>query len=357
MPIRLALIRLARRLRARRTLGLAVASAVVVAAVLMNAAAYLIFDGPGNPDLGLGDALWYSVVSITTIGYGDLSAQSTGARVSTVVFIIAIGLGAFSVLVGMVVEGLTEAAARGRRGLGMVTASDHVLIVNVPSEARVRQLIDEIRSDAEHAAHEIVVIDPTLPELPFRVEGVFYVRGGIHDPETYRRASAHAAKMAIVLSPDYADPSSDAIAAAAVSVIDAIRPDIHIVAECVQDNHRALFRAVRCDAIVAGMRMAGNLLVQEMHDPGISRVMEVITSNRTGDTLFSTGVPEDGGGVDYLALVQHLQAHNVNVIAINRGEDTLTTFCGVSSLPGDRLIYIARRRGTWAQLASAQPKA
>ena len=47
---------------------------------------------------------------------------------------------------------------------------------------------------------------------------------------------------------------------------------------------------MRCDAIVPGLRIAGNLLVQEIHDPGITQMVDVITSNQKGETLFSTAV-------------------------------------------------------------------
>lgn len=89
-------------------------------------------------------------------------------------------------------------------------------------------------------------------------------------------------RMAIVLSPDYADRSSDAVVAAAVSVIDRIKPDIYIVAECGDAKHLPLFESCHCDSVVLGMSIAGNLLVQEVHDPGIAQLIDVLTSNRRG---------------------------------------------------------------------------
>ena len=353
MYFRLHIIRVTRKLRARRVLAFGVVGLVVLLSVLANAVLFYAFDRPVNDGINhFGDALWYSVISITTIGYGDLSAQSFGARLSTVVFIVLVGLTAFSVFFGMVVDGVTETAAQLHKGIGKVMAADHIIIVNFPSEARVRQLIEEIRSDPQHHAEEIVIVADTIDENPIREPDVLYVRGSPHDPESYRRARAADARMAIILSPSYADPNADAVAAAAVSVLETVNPAIHTVAECLQDQHRALFRSTNCDAIVSAVKMAGNLLVQEIHDPGVTRVIEVLTSNREGDTVYAAEVPEGATPVPATEFAVKLIEHDVNVLAIRRGETVITIFKGEHAKPGDRVVYVARQRKTWSQLTA-----
>jgi len=63
---------------------------IVASALALNTAGSIYFDGAK-----FGDAWWYSIISITTTGYGDLSASSQGARISTTVGIVLIGLPAF----------------------------------------------------------------------------------------------------------------------------------------------------------------------------------------------------------------------------------------------------------------------
>ena len=344
----LRLVRIARRVRARRSVGFLSVALLLGTAIVGNAACFYVFDGAVKPDLSWGDAFWYSTVSITTIGYGDYSADTTGARLGTLFFVILMGLTSFSLFFGMAVDALTTAIANAQKGIGRAMAKDHILIVHFPSEQRVLQLIDEIRSDPEHGDCEVVIVSDAIEELPFTLPDVIFVRGSSHDVETYERARAHDCRMAVVLSPNYANTHSDAIVAAAVSVIDRVKAEIHIVAECLEQKHRPLFDSCNCDAIVLGMHIAGNLLIQEVHDPGIAQLIEVLTSNRRGTTLFTVEVDE--GGVGYMEMAAKLLRRSVNVLAINRGPTTETLLEGMNSEAGDRIIYSAKRRLSWPQL-------
>lgn len=224
-------------------------------------------------------------------------------------------------------------------------AKNHVLIVHFPHRRRVRQLIDEIRADPEHAEREIVLVNDQIDELPFQQENVLFVRGSTLDAETYQRAGIHDARLAIVLGHDYGDPDSDAVVAAAASVIDRLKPEIHLVAECLDDRHRSLFDAVYVNAVISGMTISGNLLVQEAHDPGIAQAIAMITSNRVGTTLYSARVtaPMD---VDYATLARSLFDDYVNLLAVNRAPSR--TRASKQSRPRPAMCW-----STWPSSASA----
>lgn len=345
------LVRLIRRVRNRPSIGFALVAALLLLALVGNATAFYTFEHPVKPELTWGDAFWYSAVSVTTIGYGDITASTTGARFGTVFFVMLVGLTSFSLFFGTVLDAVSTTASKAQKGLSRVMAKDHILIVHFPNAQRVLKLIHEIRSDPEEGNCEIVIISDEIEELPFRMPDVLFVRGSSHDLETYKRARAHDAKMAVVVSPDYANRNSDAIVAAAVSVIDRVKAQIHIVAECLDERHRPLFDSCNCDAVVMGMSIAGNLLIQEAHDPGIAQLIEALTSNRLGTTLFSVDVHEDG--VVYLDLAGKLLGHKVTVMAINRGSETHTLFGGLRSTTGDRIVYSAARRLDWKGLRAA----
>ena len=230
--------------------------------------------------------------------------------------------------------------------------SDHILIVNVPSEARLTQVLRELKSDPNYCGRDIVVISDRLEELPVDDSSVLFIRGSVLERGTYERADAMDAAIAIVLATSYDDPSSDAIVASAVAVIDNVRPELHIVAECVNEMHKHLFDSVRCDSVVFSMGITANLLVQEAQDPGIAQLIDVITSNVRGTTLFCTEAPASALGTNYNDFARALLDADVNLMCVNRGEASLTFWSGLDAQLGDRLIYAAASRMTWDELAS-----
>ena len=346
----LQLVRLFRRARERRSIGFVIVALLLAVVILGNALTFYTFERAVDPSIGFDDALWYSIISVTTIGYGDYSATTAGARLGTLVFIIVFGLSTFSLFFGMVVDWVATAVSNAQRGLARAMAKDHILIVHFPSEQRVRQLIDEIRGDPERGNCEVVIVSSAIEELPFKAKDVLFVRGSSHDVETYQRARIEGCRMAMVLSPNYSDPSSDAIVAAAVSIIDRVKDDVYIVAECADQKHLPLFDACNCDSVVLGMSIAGNLLVQEVHDPGIAQLVETLTSNHKGTTLFSI-VVEDGG-VPYTEMAKGLLDHAITVMAVNRGPKSITRLKDLDSEPDDRIVYAAAHRVDWRSLRS-----
>ena len=332
-------------------MGIGFVFLIILASIVANAVTFFIFDGPAQPDVTFLDAVWYSVVSITTIGYGDLSASSLGARIGTIFFIIVIGLTAFTSGISLLVDWILDYQQRERLGMLKTTAKDHLIIVNFPSESRIRQIIEEFNHDPQHRDLEEVILSDQIESLPIAYPNLTFVKGSPLEEATYVQANIFQARRAIILSTSYDDPTSDSVAASVVTLMHHLNPGLHIVAECLDPKHALLFNGDASVTLVYPLQIANNLLVQEAQDPGVNLLAQAIISNQVEGTLASTRA-EDGhdGSMAYIDIAKNLLDHGVNLTGVVRRGKVHVSFDDLLLAEGDRLVYISAERYAWPGL-------
>ena len=91
----------------RRQYVIAVLIFLVIYAALLTALVICEKDQPGTHIHSFADAIWYSLVTISTVGYGDVTPVSHGGHVIGIIFLI-MSMGLLVALFGSVVSVLTS---------------------------------------------------------------------------------------------------------------------------------------------------------------------------------------------------------------------------------------------------------
>ena len=156
----------------------------------------------------------------------------------------------------------------------------------------------------------------------------------------------------MILGSGYDDANSDSLVAAIVSVVEYLNPNVPGVAECQYLSHSVLFKGATNIKPVFALNMVDKLIVQDLQDPGVQLILNIVTSNVMEGTLLSTYVEKaPATSMPYTQVAKLLLDHDVNLVGIIKDGIPHLSFVGLELERGDSLFYIAVKRRSWTELA------
>jgi voltage-gated potassium channel len=270
------------------------ALAWLAAMVVLFVAAMALFE-----EMAPADSLWLAVVTLTTVGYGDVTPRTGAGRAATVALLLLGGVFVVAKLASDWFDWREEVRARKRAGSWRWNMDGHVLVIGTPEgdAARFfRGLVRQLRGTAGFAEAPVLLLTRAFAEggLPQVLcdEDVVHVHGAPTDPEALAMADAPAARAAIVLAEREDDALSDAISADVVARLRAMAAGAPpmVVTECVDDRNRARLLAAGASAAVRPLRSYPEMLARALVAPGAERLLEDLFSAE-GNELFRVDLP------------------------------------------------------------------
>jgi len=310
---------------------------VVVLALLGSTGMYLLESGH---DIGTWpDALWYSFVTMTTVGYGDLFPKTGLGRALGVVLMI-LGVGVLGMFTGNVASILVERAMKRDEGLDKVDDTGHYLVCGW--NGRAEQVVNELLHRLHGVASVVVVAD--LEQTPVRHRSLRFVRGDATDERVLRRANVEEAKAALILSSDARGSSADAGAVLTVLTIESINPDVYTCVELQDETNAQHCRRANADEILVSGHMTSRLLARSVLDPGSAQVLSELATGSVGNSIYCIPVPPDLVGLDFdAALTQFRRRFDAVLLAVQHEGRHLINPRSHTLAAGDQAFVIAER--------------
>jgi voltage-gated potassium channel len=319
---------------------------LIVAVLAYGTSGFLYFEIPTKPELGWLDGLWWTLVTMTTIGYGDYFPTTMGGRFLVAVPIMVFGIGLLGYVLSQAATALVEAKNRELRGMKDLELEDHIVIVNDPGGSKVARIVDELRADSSIGSSvEIVLIDDTHQELPLELvkRELRFVHGHPARDETLRRASIDDARKAIILARPM-DPRTDDLVLAVTLAIEARAKKVRTIAECIDPGTEELLRKAGCDNIICTARFDAHFISSEVSNPGVHEVIDELLSNLHGQQLYFTKI-EMTSALTYGRIVAACRRHAHLAIGIRRGHTTSLNVDDAFILQaGDEVVTIGGKR-------------
>ena len=273
--------------------------AVIVTLVLAGAAGLTIFE----QDQAFPDALWWAIVTVTTVGFGDIAPASLGGRTIGVVLMF-FGIGVLGMFTATIAGVFVENRMRKERGMGSVDLEGHIILCGWNN--RTAEILKDLRADRRGAEAPIVLV-ADIEKTPVADERLFFVRGRLNEETLKRAGIEQAATVVLVGDRSLEHGARDAKAVLSVLTVESLNPAVHSIVEVASEENVAHCERAGADEIIVGAEFSSRVISTATLDHGISSVLRELLSAQVGHDLITVPVPETLAGQTFLHLFAALK--------------------------------------------------
>ena len=285
---------------------------VIVVLVLVGAAGLTYFED----DRPFHDALWWAIVTLTTVGFGDISPASLGGRLIGVVLMF-FGIGVLGTFTATIAGAFVEQRQRKDRGMGEHDLEGHIILCGWND--RTKEILKDLRADKRSAGDPIALVADIQANPASGDDHLHFVRG-TETEDDLKRAGIEKAKTVVLVgdrSLDYGP--RDAKAVLAVLTVKSLNRNVYTIAELAGEENEPHCRHAGADEIVVGADLCSRVISTATLDHGISKVLHELLSARVGNDLMTHPVPKGYGGRRFLDVLSELKRKEGSIaLAIKR---------------------------------------
>ena len=279
------------------------------------------------------DALYYSSVSLSTTGYGDVSPQTQNARLVNTLIITPARLIFLILLVGTTLSVLTE---ESRKTLNIrrwrKKMRNHTIVIGYGTKGR--SAIAALLADGVSPS-QIVVVDTDREVLDqASAQGLVTVQGSATRSDVLKLAGVNRARAVVVA------PNQDDTAVLITLSVREIAPSATIVASVRESDNSHLLRQSGADSVVISSETAGRLMGLATVTPSVTEMMEDLLSPDEGFSIAERLVSEEEVGGNPRVL------EDVVLGVVRSGELYRIDSAEAETIePGDRVLYVRSNPG------------
>lgn len=325
----------------------AIARVVIMMAtvLLYGTTGFIYFELSSNPELTWLDGLWYTIVTMTTVGYGDFFPKTSAGRFLVGWPIMVFGIGLLGYALSVIAAAMVTSKSKELKGMASFSFSNHLVIFNFPGLAKVERVLEELCLDPKFGKGvPIILVDEHLDELPQELlkRHVHFVKGNPTRDETLTRAAIDHALHSVILSRDPGDPASDNLNVSIAIAIEGRCHRVNTVVECVAPSAEELLRKTGCDRVVCVDRFEANFISQELLNPGVQDIISDLLSAKGGQQIYLTPI---GKASRFAEVSEKCRTHGHMALGISgKSGILLNTAADHEVEPADRVITIGPSR-------------
>jgi voltage-gated potassium channel len=321
------------------------ALSVLASLTLLGTIGFMLTEG-----LDFAEALYMTVITLSTVGYQDVAPVTTSGRFYTIAFIL-VGVGSALYAVACVAEYLIEGRLRealGRRNMDRTIQAlqGHVIVCGFGRMGKA--VVEEL----EQAGASVLVVecDPEK-QSELDAEGRLNLLGSALEESVLREAGIARARAIVVAMPN--DPDNVFVTLSARELNPEIR--VHARAETPQGMRR--LRLAGADQVISIHHLGGMRIANAIVRPAVVDFIELAAPGAGAPIDLEEVALSEGCRLDGSTL-REIKEHGivVSVVAIKREGQPMTLDPGPDDvmIAGDHVVVVGDRDNVQALTALAQ---
>lgn len=268
--------------------------------------------------ISLVDSLWWSIVTLTTVGYGDIAPSTATGRIIAVVNMF-VGIGLLAALSAALASALIEHKRKEELGMSDCRFQDHIILCGW--NYRAANILRELRMDPQTQQAPIALIGE-CDRKPIDDPNLAFIHGKISD-ETLRRANLPDAKTVIILGNDQLDEAvRDATAVLTTLTVESLNPQAYTIVELADPANALTCYRAQANEVIISSELSSMLISQATLNHGISKVVSELLSTQAGNQLYKVPLPAGQSERTFIEVFLHMkQAYQSIVVAIQNGPE------------------------------------
>lgn len=289
---------------------------------------FYLIEARQNPELhSFGQAVWWILVSITTVGYGDIVPVTPAGRLLGVLVIFT-GVALVSMFTASVSSIFVAQKLKEERGLKKITQTNHIILCGWNSNAE--QILNVI---FRKAAPPAVVLINQLPDdqvqdilFKFKKKPLQFIRGDFAQEEILNRANLRKARSVLII-PDAStgpNPRSDERTILTAFSVKALQPKIKVYAHILDRDNEPYLKKAQVDNYVVSDAFTGILMGEMVSEPGVPQSIQNLLSAEQSKHLEQVELPSELQGKTFGEAISYFRQRGELPLGIVREQQPLS---------------------------------
>lgn len=264
-----------------------------LALLLISSLLIKLVEPSGSALTRFDQALWWSIVTSTTVGYGDLFPISNQGKVVAVLLPMFMGIGLGAAFITHIASLLIERKDKKMHGEKKYKGNGHILLVG--STRETGQLVEEIQKDETYTDQDIVLAaDISRHPLP-DLDNVFFVKGEPDTSHTLTKANIVEATRIIIHT-----GKDETSLFALINALKLKNTHCEITVRCILSQSLDTFSSVPGDFQII-MQMTAEMMVQAMQDK-VHIPLQILLRNDADEEIYYVIAPKTVQNITWWSL-------------------------------------------------------